>query len=69
MSISEINQYDTVELLEDINPNIKRGMKGVVLEKYSDEDYEIEFLDKGKNIEYKNQFTFTVNRKLLKKQL
>lgn len=66
--MSMIKQYDTVELLEDLNPSLKKGMRGVILEKYTDEDFAVEFLDKdGVNIQDGMQFTFTVNIKQLKK--
>ena len=48
-----INQYDTVELIDDLNPKIKKGMIAVILEKYSDDGYEIEIVDtEGHNLEY-----------------
>jgi hypothetical protein len=68
MTNGTINQYDSVQLLEDVNPKIKRGMKGVILEKYNDDNYEIEFLDNdGKNIEYEMQFTFTIKGRQIRK--
>lgn len=63
-----IKQYDIVELLEDLNPSLKKGMRGVILEKYTDEDFEVEFLDKDEvNIHDGLEFTFTVNIRQLKK--
>ena len=64
----EIKQYDIVNLLFDINTNIKKGMKAVVLEKYDSHSFEIEVLDKeGRNIEYQNQFIFTVTSAQIQK--
>ncbi len=58
-----INQYDTVKLLEDLNPRVRKGVIGTIVEKYNDNDFEVEFLNKeGVNINFENQFTFTVNR-------
>ena len=63
MSNWTINQYDIFKLRDDLNPKIKKGMKGVVLEKYNDDNYEVEFLDEqGRNIEYEGNFTFTINK-------
>jgi hypothetical protein len=63
-----IYQYDTVVLLEDLNPKIKKGMIGAILEKYTENDFEVEFPDKdGVNFTYENQFTFVVNRNQIKK--
>ncbi|WP_165824127.1 DUF4926 domain-containing protein [Pseudochryseolinea flava] len=62
--MESINQYDVIEITEDINPKVKRGMQGAILEKYNEDDFEIEILDKeGVNISFGNQFTFTVNRR------
>lgn len=56
-----INQYDIVELLEDLNAKLKKGMTGTVLEKFDENSFEIEILDEeGRNIDYGNQYTFTV---------
>ena len=63
-----INQYDIVELLEDLSPKIKKGMTGTILEKFDDDNFEIEILDKkGRNIDFDNRFTFTVKRNQIKR--
>jgi hypothetical protein len=63
-----INQYDIVELTEDINPKLKKGMQGTILEKYNQENFEIEVLDsQGHNISIGDQFTFTVQKNQIRK--
>ncbi len=63
-----LKEYDTVELLEDLNPSLRKGMRGVILKKYTEEDFEIEFLDKdGINIHNGIEFTFTANIRQLKR--
>jgi len=64
--MESINQYDIIEITEDINPKIKKGMRGTILEKYDEDNFEIEILDsEGVNISFDNQFTFTVDRRKL----
>ncbi|AMM50681.1 hypothetical protein TH61_05115 [Rufibacter sp. DG15C] len=64
----EIKQYDVVELTEDINPNLKKGMHGAVLEKYNEDAYEIEVIDKnGNTLSFGTDYTFTVNKKQIAK--
>jgi hypothetical protein len=68
MIMEDINQYDSIELKEDLNPVLKIGMQGVVLEKYTATDFIIEVLDEaGVNLEYDGSFIFTVNIKQIKK--
>ncbi|ANE49956.1 hypothetical protein [Flavisolibacter tropicus] len=56
--------YQTIELLRDINPMLKIGMKGVILGVWDEETVEVEFLDNdGYNIEYNGQVTFTLKAK------
>ncbi len=64
----KLNQYDSFELLVDINPNIQKGMIGVVLEIYDSlDDYEVEFIKSdGTNFDYNGECTFTLNRKDIK---
>ena len=58
-------QYQVVQIVENINPVIKAGMQGVVLEVW-DDSYEVEFLDdEGFNYEYEGKYTFTLNAKQL----
>lgn len=63
-----INQYDRVELLDDLNPNIRKGMEGIILEIWDRDFCEVEFLDEhGANIEYNGSGTYTINKRLLVK--
>lgn len=63
-----LKEYDTVELLEDLNPSLRKGMKGVILKKYTDENFEVEFLDNdGINVHDNMELTFTVNIRQLKR--
>lgn len=60
-------QYQVIELVESINPVIKVGMQGVVLEVLDSDTYEIEFLDDdGFNFEFEGRFTFTLKINQLK---
>ncbi len=52
MSI-QIKQFDIVELLEDLNEIIKKGMVGCVLEVWDEETVEVEFVkNDGSNFEH-----------------
>lgn len=54
-------QYQRVELTSDINPVLKVGMTGVILEVWDEEHYEVEFLDEnGFNYEYNGAGIFTL---------
>lgn len=66
--ILQYNQYDIIELTENINPKLKKGMQGTILEKYDEDNFEIEILDvDGLNIEFDNQMTFTVAKEQIKR--
>jgi hypothetical protein len=68
MTAEAINQYDIIELTEDLNPKLKKGMQGTILEKYNDENFEIEVLDReGINISFGDHHTFTVRKSQIKK--
>lgn len=57
-----LKQYQMIELIKDLNPVIKAGMKGVILEIYNEKTYEVEFVkDDGVNIQYEGKITFTIN--------
>lgn len=59
----KIKQYDTFTLGKDVNHAIVKGMAGVVLEIWSDDSYEVEFVKPdGTNYEFNGQFTFTIDR-------
>jgi hypothetical protein len=63
-----INQYDIVELTEDINQQLGKGMRGTILEKYNEDNFEIEVLDsQGINISFRDQFTFAVRKNQIRK--
>jgi len=60
-------QYEIVELTRDLNPTIKEGMVGTILEVWSDNAFEVEFLDdEGINYEYNGEATFTVTAQDIK---
>lgn len=63
-----MKQYDSVELLEDLNPILKKGMRGAILEVYDEgEAFEVEFVKKDAiNYEYEGQNTFAVPKGKLK---
>lgn len=62
-----MQQYQTFELLKDINPVIKKGMHGVILEVLATDTYEVEFVkEDGTNFEYQGHFTFTITQTDLK---
>ena len=62
-----MKQYDIFILEKDINPVIKKGMKGVILEIYNEQDIEVEFVkDDGTNFEYKGSVTFCINTSIIK---
>lgn len=64
----DISQYDIIELTEDLNPKLTKGMQGTVLEKYGDDNFEIEMLDnQGVNIGFGVHSTFTVRKNQIKR--
>jgi hypothetical protein len=64
-----IKQYQTFELDKDLNPNIKKGVVGVILEILDNDVFEVEFINYDySNREYKGQFTFTIDSSYIKKQ-
>lgn len=64
---SIINQFSVIELLEDLNENIKKGMTGTVLEIYDFGNYfEVEFVKKdGTNYSFQNEFAFQIEKEKL----
>lgn len=55
------NQYQVVELTRDLNSVLKTGLRGVILEVWDKETFEVEFLDKeGFNYEYAEKYTYTL---------
>jgi len=62
-----MKQYNTFILLEDINPVIKKGMTGVILEIYNENEIEVEFVKPdGTNYEYEGSPTFCIKTKIIK---
>ena len=60
--MNTIKQYDVFKLAQDINPNITKGIEGVILEIYDSKTYEVEFVkEDGSNYEFEGQFTFTID--------
>jgi hypothetical protein len=60
--VQMIQQYQMIILTKDVNPVVKKGMKGVVLEIWDGNSFEVEFLkNDGKNYEYEGLSTFTLD--------
>jgi len=61
-----VKQYDTFILKKDLNPAIKAGMIGVILEIYSKDDIEVEFVkDDGTNYGYNSEYIFTIKKDII----
>jgi hypothetical protein len=55
-------QYDVFKLSKDVNPAVRVGMTGVILEDWSHNSFEVEFVNKdGTNVEYLGEATFTID--------
>jgi len=62
MSQPKFNQHDIFTLKKDINPEIKSGMVGVILEKYNDTHFLVEFVKPGgTNFEFQGEYMFTID--------
>ena len=62
-----MEQYQTIILSRDLNPVIKKGMIGVVLEVWSETSFEVEFArEDGTHYEFKGQYTFTIDKSFIK---
>jgi hypothetical protein len=60
-------QYQSVILTEDINPVIKKGMVGVILEIWDEDTYEVEFVkDDATNHVFNGESTFTLKSNVLR---
>ena len=56
-----MKQFDTITLIEDLNPVIREGMEGVILEIYDNQNIEAEFVKSdGTNWSFDNSYTFAV---------
>ena len=55
-------EYQIIKLKEDLNPVIKKGMEGVILEIWDKNNFEVEFLDdNGVNLQNNGNATFTIS--------
>ena len=70
-----MKQYDTFILLRDLNPVIKKGFRGVILDTYEEHidglkcvrEVEVEFVkENGTNYAYNNEATFCIDVVLIK---
>lgn len=61
-----MKQFDTFTLKEDLNPAIKAGMSGVLLEIYDRTTIEVEFATPdGNHYEYNREQTFTIKTNII----
>jgi hypothetical protein len=61
-------QFQAIELLKDLNPVISKGMIGVIIEIWDEDNFEVEFVQKdGSNYEFEGKFTFTVNSDIIRR--
>ncbi len=53
--------YETIETTRDINPVAKKGMKGLIVEIWGNDGYEVEFVkEDGDSYQYNNESIFTL---------
>ena len=58
-----MKEYDVFRLTKDLNPTLPKGSVGTILIKYSDDEYEVEFVNSdGTNIEHEGQSTFCISK-------
>jgi hypothetical protein len=56
-------KFDTFILKKEINKKLPKGIKGVILDKYDNSHFEVEFVKKnGKNIEVDGKSTFIITK-------
>lgn len=61
-----IKQYDVFILTKDINPEIVKGMSGVILEVWAHDSFEVEFVkEDGSNYMSEGGGTFTVDESFI----
>lgn len=54
-------QYQSIKLERNLNSLTIKGMTGVILEVYDNDNFEVEFVkEDGSNHEFEGQFTFMV---------
>ena len=57
-----INQHDVFILVKDLNPVVRKGMEGVILEIWAENAFEVEFVkNDGTNYEFEGMSTFTID--------
>jgi len=62
MERKNFEEHQCVKIIIDLNPVIKSGMTGVILEVFENDDYIVEFLDEnGFNYCYEDECIFTIN--------
>ena len=67
IDLARMKQFDTFELLEDLNPNIRQGMEGVILEIYNPMTIEVEFVrEDGTNINFEGQITYQISPEIIR---
>ena len=66
----KFEEYEVFVLGEDLGPEIKKGMRGVVLEVYGNgEAYEVEFVrPDGTNYLHEGDCTFSLDASLMRKE-
>ncbi len=58
-----MKEQDIFKLTKNLNPNLPKGSVGTILIKYSEIEYEVEFVKSdGTNIEYGGQNTFCITK-------
>lgn len=58
-----MEEYDVFKLKKDLNKILPKGSVGTILIKYSDNEFEVEFVKSdGTNIEYEGQSTFCISK-------
>lgn len=63
--MEQLMQYDTVEVIKDINPSIKAGMVGLVMDVYGS-DAEVMFTsDTGMTYSFEGETSFLISQSLL----
>lgn len=60
--MTSIKQFDAFVLCKDLNPEITKGMKGVILDILGRDSFIVEFpTSDGNNYGYQDDYTFTVD--------
>ena len=68
--MAKFEQYDVFRLSKDLNPVMKKGMIGAILEVYDDTHFEVEFSKPdGTDYEFEGNFTFSIDESYMEKIL